>query len=108
MAGRARLVAQAAAVAVVASLVVLLAFQVFAKSKGDNLVNAVRKGETPPAPQLVLPELSGDERVSLADLRGKAVVLNFWASWCSSRSRSSSRRPRPPRSGRRSPTSRTR
>jgi cytochrome c biogenesis protein CcmG, thiol:disulfide interchange protein DsbE len=82
MAGRARFVLQAAAVAVVASLVVLLAFQVFAKSRGDNLVDAVRKGETPPAPDLVLPALDGDKRIALADFRGKAVVLNFWASWC--------------------------
>ena len=82
MAGRARFVLQAAAVAVVASLVVLLAIRLFAKAEGDNLVNAVRKGETPPAPNLVLPALDGDEQVSLSQYRGKAVVLNFWASWC--------------------------
>jgi cytochrome c biogenesis protein CcmG, thiol:disulfide interchange protein DsbE len=33
------------------------------------------------APTLVLPDLSGRE-VSLASLRGKAVALNFWATWC--------------------------
>ena len=33
------------------------------------------------APQFSLPGISGD-RVSLADFKGKTVVLNFWATWC--------------------------
>lgn len=33
------------------------------------------------APDLTLPTLAG-ETVSLSDLRGKAVVINFWATWC--------------------------
>ncbi len=82
MAGRGRLVLQAAAVAVVASLVLLLAIQVFAKSKGDSLVEAVRDGKAPPAPALELRTLDGDREISLASFQGKAVVLNFWASWC--------------------------
>ncbi|MBA2615603.1 MAG: TlpA family protein disulfide reductase [Actinobacteria bacterium] len=82
MARRTRILLQAAAVAVVASLVVLLAVEVFSDSKGRNLVSAVRRGETPPAPSLELPALEGDKRISLASYRGKAVVLNFWASWC--------------------------
>ena len=33
------------------------------------------------APEFELPDLNGDQ-VHLSDFRGKAVVLNFWASWC--------------------------
>ena len=34
-----------------------------------------------PAPEFTLQTLEGDS-LSLSDLRGKAVVLNFWATWC--------------------------
>jgi cytochrome c biogenesis protein CcmG/thiol:disulfide interchange protein DsbE len=35
-----------------------------------------------PAPEFTLPSLDGEETVSLTDLRGDVVVVNFFASWC--------------------------
>src|SRR5580704_9665579 len=34
-----------------------------------------------PAPNFVLPTLDGST-IKLSDFRGKAVLLNFWATWC--------------------------
>ena len=34
-----------------------------------------------PAPDFTLPDLSG-KKVSLASFKGKAVLINFWATWC--------------------------
>ncbi|MEO5956651.1 MAG: TlpA disulfide reductase family protein, partial [Nitrospiraceae bacterium] len=41
--------------------------------------NVVKLGE--PAPNFRLRDLNGHS-VSLSDLRGKVVLLNFWATWC--------------------------
>ena len=34
------------------------------------------------APALSLPEVVGDETISLSSLRGQVVYVDFWASWC--------------------------
>ena len=82
MARRAKLILQAAAVLVVACLVVLLGWQVAKQEEGRGLAAALERGERPLAPQLEFEPLAGEETIRLADYRGKAVVLNFWASWC--------------------------
>ncbi len=34
------------------------------------------------APAIALPKLAGPGHVNLADLKGKVVYVDFWASWC--------------------------
>jgi cytochrome c biogenesis protein CcmG, thiol:disulfide interchange protein DsbE len=82
MARRVKFILQAAAVMVVALLVALLGWQVARQEEGRGLDAAVAAGKRPPAPDFTLELLDGDETISLSDYRGKAVVLNFWASWC--------------------------
>jgi cytochrome c biogenesis protein CcmG, thiol:disulfide interchange protein DsbE len=78
--GRLRLAAQVAAVGVVAALLGLLAWKV---AQGDSEVTAeLRRGGTPTAPAFTLERLDGKGDLAIESLRGKAVVLNFWASWC--------------------------
>ncbi len=82
MAGRLKLILQAAAVSVVVGLLVLLAWQVVKTEEGRALDDKLAAGEAPAAPSFSLPLLDGDGTLALASLRGKVLVLNFWASWC--------------------------
>jgi cytochrome c biogenesis protein CcmG/thiol:disulfide interchange protein DsbE len=56
------------------ALLALLAFGLLRNQEGPVTV-----GET--VPNFTLTTFGG-EQISLADLQGKVVVLNFWASWC--------------------------
>jgi cytochrome c biogenesis protein CcmG/thiol:disulfide interchange protein DsbE len=67
--------------AVVAALLALLVWDV-AHSSGGKVAHEVDRGQTVRAPAFSLPRVAGAGRLSLASLRGKVVVLNFWASDC--------------------------
>jgi cytochrome c biogenesis protein CcmG/thiol:disulfide interchange protein DsbE len=82
MATRARFLLQGTAIAVIALLFALLVRQVLANEEARDLADAVEAGETPVAPDFELPLLNGDGTLRLSSLEGKAVVINFWASWC--------------------------
>jgi cytochrome c biogenesis protein CcmG/thiol:disulfide interchange protein DsbE len=73
-----------AVAALAAALVALLVYGVVARRDDTSLDSAVKKGQRPAAPgsAVTLPTLDGSAKQSLGQLRGKVVVLNFWASWC--------------------------
>lgn len=68
---RARAAALAALVAVVAATIGI----------GTELAAAAGLEAGAPAPALVARSFGGDA-IDLAQLRGRVVLLNFWASWC--------------------------
>jgi cytochrome c biogenesis protein CcmG, thiol:disulfide interchange protein DsbE len=75
------LVAQGAAVGLVVLLFALLLWKLV-DDEGGDLARKVSRGERPNAPGFTLERLDREGMLSLSALRGKAVVLNFWASWC--------------------------
>lgn len=88
---------QVLALATVAGLLALLVWRVVTDSRGGGqLVGELRAGKKVAAPQFALPVIwpvaetwpkgarraLSDGRLSVGELRGHPVVINFWASWC--------------------------
>jgi cytochrome c biogenesis protein CcmG, thiol:disulfide interchange protein DsbE len=79
-----RFVIPSIAVGVVIALLALLAFGISSQKTNSSIDAAVASGSYPMAPSAAtaLPILGSARSASLADFRGKLVVLNVFASWC--------------------------
>jgi thiol-disulfide isomerase/thioredoxin len=68
-------------VAMVVTIMLVFGLQMARKSNGDPGDNASKGLTGKSAPDFALKSLEG-KTIHLSDYRGKAVLLNFWATWC--------------------------
>lgn len=62
--------------------IVCLFLSLAACSKSDTPRNSAVATEKSPAPDVSVVSLANGSTLKLSDLKGKVVLLNFWATWC--------------------------
>ena len=65
----------------VVALLVVIGYQTIRKQQPESITAGLARGQRPAAPAFSLPRFDGGT-LTLASLRGKYVLVNFWASWC--------------------------
>jgi cytochrome c biogenesis protein CcmG/thiol:disulfide interchange protein DsbE len=76
-----KLAGQVGAVGLVVALLGLLVWKVATDNHG-GVAAKFNGGKHPEAEDFTLKRLNGQGSLQLSSLRGRVVVVNFWASWC--------------------------
>ena len=76
-----KLAGQVASVGLVAALLGLLVWKVVQNDR-TNVASSFEKGHQTKPVDFDLKRLEAPGKLKLSSLRGKVVVVNFWASWC--------------------------
>lgn len=66
---------------VLSELITLYPNNTFIKAKFDEIASAKKTAIGSFAPEIALPDTNGNI-IKLSSLRGKVVIVDFWASWC--------------------------